>query len=678
MALLEGLSWAKFMEVSSESETTEGKYGIPRYDGNVHQLQEYTYRVKLRELKESSMEPAELKKIGPLGIRLVEGLRGPALHMVREIPPEELAGAKGPSAVIKCLTRALRPRREQEARELYKAGAKEHGPLSRQYGEPVSMFVLRRRTWWSMLQDLDSNIKLPEEMLAEQVLQNARLSDDQILMIRTVVGKPLTVDAVCEEMVAQHASLHQKEKRTQPHFPRGKGPGYNKGGYRSGKGKGYGYLAEFEEAEDYDEAYVAWDNQSQSLADYDEEGYAYQAAPDLDYVDEAEGVVQAFTAMLQEGFDETLDGEAAEFAAEVLQSEGEAYMLRQQERKARISSLKERTTCKRCGQKGHWANDASCPKGKGKRSSKGAPTTSSASSTASTAASKGKNKGKGGPNKPRPVYFAISEPDHATKTAMMATRDDFTKVPPPTSLDPPRPAAALAPTSLDGVAPPSTLSSLLSWPGRRPEASSDRVQRREGEAEQATAPGTFETALAAPSSSGTERATAPRTFETALVAPSSSSSAMVAVAPDHPVNMKLVEGLDMDQQMLIEALRANSDVVLDQMIEAARAMDVTGGEGQLLITQGPMESVPASLPVGSIPTDDAESLSMASPSESWLEAGLEGLEEQGRELGQVVAEESPYPKETQMAEGIRGRNAGQCLRARFTTKGTNKHYYLKT
>ena len=330
MALLEGLSWAKFMEVSSESETTEGKYGIPRYDGNVHQLQEYTYRVKLRELKESSMEPAELKKIGPLGIRLVEGLRGPALHMVREIPPEELAGAKGPSAVIKCLTRALRPRREQEARELYKAGAKEHGPLSRQYGEPVSMFVLRRRTWWSMLQDLDSNIKLPEEMLAEQVLQNARLSDDQILMIRTVVGKPLTVDAVCEEMVAQHASLHQKEKRTQPHFPRGKGPGYNKGGYRSGKGKGYGYLAEFEEAEDYDEAYVAWDNQSQSLADYDEEGYAYQAAPDLDYVDEAEGVVQAFTAMLQEGFDETLDGEAAEFAAEVLQSEGEAYMLRQQ------------------------------------------------------------------------------------------------------------------------------------------------------------------------------------------------------------------------------------------------------------------------------------------------------------------------------------------------------------
>ncbi|CAE7548535.1 unnamed protein product, partial [Symbiodinium necroappetens] len=543
------------------------------------------------------------------------------------------------------------------------------------------------------------------EMLAEQVLQNARLSDDQILMIRTVVGKALTVEAVCEEMVAQHASLHLKEKRTQAHFPRSKGPGY-KGGYKSGKGKGYGYLAEFDELEDpYEEAYVAWDSQSQSQSlggGYEDDGhsYAYQAAPDLDYVEEDEGVIQAFTAMLQEGFDETLDGDAAEFAAEVLQSEGEAYMLRQQatqrghhgfqnkryefrgemsieERKARISSLKERTTCKRCGQQGHWANDASCPKGKGKRPHKGAPTASSASSSASTAASKSKGKGKGGPFKPRPVYFAISEPDQAAKTAMMATKNDFTKVPPPTSLDPPRPAVSIAPTSLDGVAPPATLSSLLSWPGRRPEAGRGEARRTE----QATAPGTFETALVAPSSTQeTEQATAPRTFETALVAPSSSSSsAMVAVAPEHPVNMRLVEGLDMDQQMLIEALRANSDVVLDQMIEAARTMDVTEGEGQLLITQGPMEPTPVPIPLEPSPADEVESLSMASPSESWLEAGLE---EREREQEQVVADEvndeTPYPGETQVPAGARGSSAGQCLHARFTTKGTNKHYYLKT
>ena len=63
------------------------------------------------------------------------------------------ASKKGPSLIIKALTQALRPRREQEARELYKAGAKENGPLSRQYGEPVSMYVLRRRTWWAMFQD---------------------------------------------------------------------------------------------------------------------------------------------------------------------------------------------------------------------------------------------------------------------------------------------------------------------------------------------------------------------------------------------------------------------------------------------------------------------------------------------------------------------------------------------
>ncbi|CAE7885681.1 unnamed protein product, partial [Symbiodinium necroappetens] len=667
------LSWAKFMEVSSESETTEGKYGIPRYDGNVHQLQEYTYRVKLRELKESSMEPAELKKIGPLGIRLVEGLRGPALHMVREIPPEELAGAKGPSSIIKCLTRSLRPRREQEARELYKAGAKEHGPLSRQYGEPVSMYVLRRRTWWSMLQDLDSNIKLPEEMLAEQVLQNARLSDDQILMIRTVVGKALTVEAVCEEMVAQHASLHLKEKRTQPHFPRSKGPGY-KGGYKSGKGKGYGYLAEFEELEDpYEEAYAAWDSQSQSLGGYEDDGHssAYQAAPDLDYIEEDDGVIQAFTAMLQEGFDETLDGEAAEFAAEVLQSEGEAYMLRQQatqrghhgfqnkryefrgemsieERKARISSLKERTTCKRCGQKGHWANDASCPKGKGKRPLR-LP--------------------RRPPRRPRRQVRARAraKEDRSNRGHQDSDDGDEERLYQDAATDEPGSAQACCPYCPDvfgWCGPAFDFELLVVLAGKTARGGQRRGERDRTGHSTGNIRNSFGGSFFFPGNRAGD--------STENIRDSFGGSFFLFVFSHGG-------GLDMDQQMLIEALRANSDVVLDQLIEAARNMDVTEGEGQLLITQGPMEPIPAPIPLEPSLTDEAESLSMASPSESWLEAGLE---EQEREQGQVVADEvndeTPYPKEPQVLAGARGSSAGQCLHARFTTKGTNKHFYLKT
>ena len=94
----------------------------------------------------------------------------------------------------------------------------------------------------------------------------------------------------------------------------------------------------------------------------------------------------AYNSMLEDGFDET-DYEAAEYAAEVLQAEAEAYFLRSkagqsghhgfgggaarqfqvqghltmEERKARVQQLKSKTQCRRCGQTGHWANDPQCP-----------------------------------------------------------------------------------------------------------------------------------------------------------------------------------------------------------------------------------------------------------------------------------------------------------------------------
>ena len=207
-------------------------------------------------------------------------------------------------------------------------------------------------------------------MLAEQVLQNARLSDDQVLMVRTVERKDFTVEAVCQELVAQHVSLHQKEKRQGLGF-KGKGSGC-KGFRGQGRGKGYGYYAE-----------------SQSLGgpEDDAASHVYQSVPDDDYADGGEeAILQAFGAMVSEG---GFQNKKDEFRGEVSI----------EDRKARISSLKERTACKRCGQKGHSANDPSCPKGSGMgRRPKGHPASASTSST-TTAGSKGtKSKGKPGSN----------------------------------------------------------------------------------------------------------------------------------------------------------------------------------------------------------------------------------------------------------------------------------------
>ncbi|CAE7415150.1 RE1 [Symbiodinium microadriaticum] len=705
MSLLEGLTWAKFSEIS-ESETTEGKYGIPRYDGNIHQLQEYTYRVKMKELKESGMDSTEVKKLGPLGVRLIEGLRGPALHIVREISAETLASPKGAQTILKYLTEALRPRRQQEARELYSAGARENGPLSRQIGEPVAMYALRRRTWWSYLQDLDSEIKLPEVMLAEQILQHAKLSDDQVLMIRTVVGKDLTVAKVCEELVAQHPQLHLKEKRS---FNYGRGrPFFSNKGKGPEKGKNhFGYqavLAEEESTEQWDDAFLAWENQSQSLGGYEDDLSAYMGEGGYDYelAEDEEYVYQVYASMVADGLDENYDAETAEYAADVLQAESEAFFARKQahakghtgfrgrqfevhgelsleERRSRVNALKARTSCRRCGQPGHWAGDASCPKGKGKSKSRNSSSTTSSSATT---ASKGKpaNKGKGGhANKPRTVYFAISEKTEEDSASYMAYTGPFAKVPPPTSLDPPTEAATRTASSLDGVAPAS-LSSLLSWTGPAPKA--------KAVAPKAPAPrGAVPTAKAATSSStASSSALVPASGPTAS-APSlltSRSSTAVAPIPGYDLvlpaiqdgasgndtatagssgtSWSLVPGLDLDQQMLAEALRVNSDVVVDNMLLAMRQMDTSEMEGRTMLTEGPMaepdlgEQAMEETTVGEQSEDEAGGIGTPLP--------------------------PPTPLQEPAPDGPAGRSqppsGPECQHSRTTTKGSNQYYYMKT
>lgn len=160
-------------------------------------------------------------------------------------------------------------------------------------------------------------------------------------------------------------------------------------------------------------------------------------------------------------FDEA-DQEAAEYAAEILQSEHEAFQaniraqqsghsgfrpkprafpnsghLNNDEKKARIAGLKARTTCRKCGQIGHWGDDPQCPKnmGKGKTKSGFKATASSPSSAASSPKGRGHfgGKGRGGPTKPRTVFFSINEYDDGNgsenHTAYM-----FNAVPPPSSL----------------------------------------------------------------------------------------------------------------------------------------------------------------------------------------------------------------------------------------------------
>ena len=446
---------------TNEDFGTEGKFGIPRFGGDPATLPEYTYRVMTRLEKENKMSKEEVQKLGPLGLRLIEGLRGPALRLAQQVDIKTLGSEGGPKALLKVFHETLKPRKTQEARELYSAGAKEGGAMSRQTSEPMSSYVSRRRAWWAALQGLDAELKIPEVILAEQVLTNSGLSMDQQLMVRTMLQGKMTVDAIAEELLSQHPNIHEKERYHRY------AKGNNKGGWKKRGGFGAGFRGFHAEASAYGEdeewsvlaGYTAYEEgaeeQEDDYGNNGSEGFAAEAYGE----DEDEAyTVMGFGLLVDSGLDLGND-EACALAAESLQLEQEAYMLRHQgkgkghsgfsqqrqfdisgsvsfqERKARLAQLKSKTECRRCGQKGHWSGDASCPKGSGKRSpspmKKGGFSPSSRASNSSGASGKGNNK-----QKPRVVYFSmVDEPDPGSNNERSSFMAVHGEVPPPSSLD---------------------------------------------------------------------------------------------------------------------------------------------------------------------------------------------------------------------------------------------------
>ena len=209
-------------------------------------------------------------------------------------------------------------------------------------------------------------MKLPDIVLAEQLLASANLSGDRQLLVRTAVRGDITFDTVADELMAQHSRLHDREKA------RGyvsKKPYFGRQNDRKGSGKWHGAFYADESAE-YDQAYTE---------DIPEETYETDETYAHDEIDPAE---EHIGYMVDDGVDLD-DPECAEAAAELLQIEQEAFFVKKgaaqkgkgfrgpaaprqfsvsgslslEERKAKIATLKARTTCRRCGNVGHWSGD---------------------------------------------------------------------------------------------------------------------------------------------------------------------------------------------------------------------------------------------------------------------------------------------------------------------------------
>ena len=53
--------------------------------------------------------------------------------------------------------------------------------------------------------------KLPDLILAEQILQNVRVTEDHALMMRTSLGQIISTEGMFTALLDQHGSIHLKE-----------------------------------------------------------------------------------------------------------------------------------------------------------------------------------------------------------------------------------------------------------------------------------------------------------------------------------------------------------------------------------------------------------------------------------------------------------------------------------
>ena len=483
-SILESLRFQNFIVADNEVASslgygsTEGKAGVPRYNGDPGRFAEWQFRVRTRQLREKTLSEEEHKKIGPLGLRLLEGLSGHALQVAQLMDIEQLAGEEGAQKLMDHLQVQLRNRREQQARELYEAGAMVGGFLSRQPTETMAQFVLRRRAWYRALTDLPSELKLPDIILAEQLLNNSGLSSDQKLMIRTTLAGKVTFDGVAQELVNQHPHIqdrgrfghrhHQDRGHRPPTWTWGRGKGYSKERQRLAFFQDYDHNAADHDGDDADyndltddhAAYHGYTNEQ------DDEAFQYEAGD----------FAQENLAMLCEQGLDTDDQDACETAAEIIQADFEAYWTKKgasskgqkdfrpppfeisgsftlDEKKAKLQQLKARTTCRKCGAVGHWSGDAQCPllKGKGKShlSRAGAPPSSTSATSSKAPPRENPHAGRQpAKSKPRTVYFSIKEhhgPGDGTALLAFRTPGNFNRAPPPDCLRDPPPVPAPGP-----------------------------------------------------------------------------------------------------------------------------------------------------------------------------------------------------------------------------------------
>ena len=332
--------------------------------------------------------------------KIVEGLRGDAFDVARDLGEDVLCGDDGLIMLVDAMRTTVFPLKAQEVKELLKHGTKPGGLLSRQAGESMTSYVSRRKRWWRLLTQLDHEIMLSDAHRADLLLDLSGLDAGQRLMLMSSIQNNRSFSKIAEALVLQHSAIHRRESRAG-----GNSKSYGSS-WKGGKAKDSAFVAtdsyqdkdDFDKYADYGLDHVnndpAQEDSEEAEADYAED------EPEAEVSDEHEaGQLNALADVLEEFADDDLQD--AGYVSTLIQTHSTAmnawgnrgkgkgkrkgkkkfgpkptanfgssakkpgYPVKQstlsiQDRRKKLQELKAKSKCRRCGETGHWQGDPAC------------------------------------------------------------------------------------------------------------------------------------------------------------------------------------------------------------------------------------------------------------------------------------------------------------------------------
>ena len=158
----------------SSSAPQETKSGAYIYAGDALNYHEWQFRTSLRT---TACKDEDLPGIAS---KVIEGLRGDALHAAMEIGLTDIKTRKGLERLMETIHKRAFSLASTEAKVLLEQGNRLGGTMTRQHGESMVSYIDRRKRWWTLVQTMDNTVVLPDILLgitSSTTVASARTND---------------------------------------------------------------------------------------------------------------------------------------------------------------------------------------------------------------------------------------------------------------------------------------------------------------------------------------------------------------------------------------------------------------------------------------------------------------------------------------------------------------------